>query len=442
MNMKNLTAFAACLAVVGCTSLSGPDKGVSSQYNMYLTGRVLDKDGSPMSGAVVELRNKHICDTTNDEGRYCFSEKKCDHQQPSDQTEDSLDLINDGEVIPLVNITNWIDSLPDFFLVQRDIYGNLTVKPKTFSRMTVSIANDLQPGAAPTVARLWYNELDQSYSGFVFFVYTVRTVNYSVYVSVYGADSSQIGQSATVTFPAYAGDIQVPDFDPNNKCPVVVIPPVITTGLVGWYHCDEGSGSVLHDSGPYKNDATLYNATWTAGVKNTAVVFNGSSTSYGEVLHAVAGSLDFGTGDFSIELWYKTTGNSYGNDMTKQHFLSKGDPYNTGFNVGMMDDRPVAWVGSSTRYVINLSAPQMNDGVWHSMICVRKQGVVYLYSDNVLNETYTMAVNVNVSSNLIFGKHGIKNEGYYDGAVDEIILYNRALSPEEITSSFVRYTAP
>jgi hypothetical protein len=449
MNLKHVAVGALCCAMAGCAPLSSPETSLSSQYQMYLTGCILDKDGNPKANTVVELKGRNLRDTTDDEGRYCFSERRCDHQRPSDTEEDSLVLVNNGEVIPLVTITDLIDSLPDFFLVQRDIYGDLTAEPNSFSRMTVTISSDLQPDAAPRVAEIWYNELNQSYSGLFYFIYTVTSVNYSVFISVYGADSSLIGRSVTVTFPRFAGDIHVPYFDPNNKCPgnndapgpepIPVPVPVDTGSIVGWYHCDEGSGSVLVDAGPYKNDAVLHNATWTTGVSDKAVVFDGTPSCYGEVLQAAAGSLDFGTGDFSMELWYKTTASSYGDDHTKHHFLCKGDPYNTGFNAGMMDDRPVGWVGASTRYVINLSAPPTNDGVWHHVVCVRKSGVVSLYSDGVLNFSYTMAVNVNVSSNLVFGKHGIKNEGYYNGAVDEIILYRRALSPEEIAVNRARY---
>jgi hypothetical protein len=443
MNLKQVASGALCLIVAGCAQLSSPETELSSQYQMYVTGCIRDRDGNPKADVVVELKNRRLSDTTDGEGRFCFSRERCDHQQPCDAGEDSLVLINGGEVIPLMVITDLIDSLPDIFLVQRDIYGDLTAAPASFSSMTVSIASDLEPGAAPRVAEVWYNEAGQSYSGLFYFVYTAQTVNYSVVVSVYGADSSLIGRSVTVTFPKIAGDIHVPDFDPNNQSGGGTTPVTPVPGdIVGWYHCDEGGGSVLYDAGPYKNDAVLHDVTWTTGVSDKAVVFKGTTGSYGEVLQWVEGSLDFGAGDFSIVLWYKTTGNSWGNDHTKHHFLSKGDPYNTGYNVGMMNDRPVAWVGPSTRYVLNESVAPANDGVWHHLVCVRRNGVVYLYNDNALNNSYAMAVNVNVATPLVFGRHGIKDEGYYDGAVDEIILYNRALSEQEIAGLYAQYAPP
>ena len=111
--------------------------------------------------------------------------------------------------------------MPDLFIIQRDIYGNLTAKPKSLSKILAVLTGDVIPDSTPKIADLWYNEPNQSYSGFVYFVYSVQVQNYSVYINVYNKDSVFIGKSLKVTFPSSAGDINIPSFDPNNAGPYI-----------------------------------------------------------------------------------------------------------------------------------------------------------------------------------------------------------------------------
>jgi hypothetical protein len=216
MNFKHVAAFALCVAVAGCSRLSapeGPDKGHSGQNSIYLTGRILDGDGRPIANAVVRLKDRNLSDTTDADGYYCIADGKSDHALPA-PCGDSLEYCKDDQVITRQNIPDWNCRMPDVYLIQRDIYGGLTALPQSFSRITATISG---ADSAPEVKELWYNELNQSYSGFVYFVYSMEPRDYAVYVSIYGSDGSLIGRSLTVTFPSKtAGDINMPAFDPNN----------------------------------------------------------------------------------------------------------------------------------------------------------------------------------------------------------------------------------
>ena len=216
-----------------------------------------------------------------------------------------------------------------------------------------------------------------------------------------------------------------------------------TSGIVAQYHCDEGSGILLYDSSPYNNNLTLNNVGWTSGTKGYGLVFNGTA-SKGFVTAATQAetSTDFGTGDFSLAAWFKTSANSEGSDMDKQNIICKGDPYNSGFSMGVLHETPFACIGATARIGLPSTGPIVNDNQWHYMVCVRKTGVVHLYLDGVQVHSYSCADNVTVSSPLVIGKHGTKSEGYYNGIVDEITLYNRALSESEITTVYKPYPTP
>lgn len=210
----------------------------------------------------------------------------------------------------------------------------------------------------------------------------------------------------------------------------------VDTSIVAQYHCDEGQDTILHDSGPFHNDIILHNITWTNGVLGHAIAFNGIN-SYGVATEGRPGSLDFGTGDFSVGLWVKTQAFDA---STKYDMVSKGDPFNTGYTValhpnGSPNTIAADFVGA-TGFTIGVNTAQaaINDNKWHYVVCTRNAGVVNLYVDALIVNTYTWNGTVTVSTSLFLGKHGINNADFLVGTLDEITLYKRALSGAEISS--------
>jgi methionine-rich copper-binding protein CopC len=80
---------------------------------------------------------------------------------------------------------------------------------------------------------------------------------------------------------------------------------LLSTGLVGAYSFDEGSGTILHDTSGSGNNGTITNATWsTAGKFGDALSFTGSLNSW--VTIANSSSLDLTTG-MTLEAWVDPT---------------------------------------------------------------------------------------------------------------------------------------
>ena len=221
MNLKNFVIAAAGLAFLRCSQPSQPKDNLSDQYSVYLTGLVLDKDGKPMANAVARVKGKNLTDTTGADGRYLVSERKNGQSSLPDPFNDSLEYLKDGQVITMQKIPKWIDTLPDVFIVQRDIFGHFSSAPASLSRIIATISGDGIPASNPIVAVRGYIPATQNYGGYVYFVYSTQMLNYSVYISVYNSDSVLIGRSVQVDFPSNIGDVEIPDFDPNN---MVVVP--------------------------------------------------------------------------------------------------------------------------------------------------------------------------------------------------------------------------
>jgi hypothetical protein len=211
----------AVIVALYCSHPSQPNTGLSNQYSIYLTGRVLDKNGNPVANAVAKLADKNLSYTTGSDGYYYITEKKTAGLPKTASVGDSLQILKAGQVITYLDIPKWIDTLPDVFLVQCDIAGNLSSPPASISRITATLTGDSIPDSLARIALLGYLPATVSYSGFIFFVYTAQTLNYNVYISVYDADSALIGRSMNVPFTSLNSLITIPTFNPNNVAPIV-----------------------------------------------------------------------------------------------------------------------------------------------------------------------------------------------------------------------------
>jgi hypothetical protein len=137
------------------------------------------------------------------------------------QQNDTITFTKEGQVITTIEVSRYVDTLTDLFIIQRDIFGNLSGKPDSFGKIGAIIRGGSIPDGKSKFVELWYNEPNQSYSGFVYFIYSAQTMNYSVFVSVYNRDNVETGRSVLVNFPSTAGNINIPQFNSGNAIPHV-----------------------------------------------------------------------------------------------------------------------------------------------------------------------------------------------------------------------------
>ena len=229
----------------------------------------------------------------------------------------------------------------------------------------------------------------------------------------------------------------------------------LTQGLVGyWPFC----GNANDDSGR-GNNGTVNGATLTTdrfGNANAAYNFNGTS-SYIEIPHST--SLNFGTQDFTISAWAKPS-QFQNND---QHIVSKERslaPDNNQFRMAIAKSTnpsdkhyyfatatptgtSLNWT-PTTGYVLqsNSIAPITT---W-SLITIVRTGATYkLYINGILNSTdnttngLVQDYSLNLQ-NLVFGAQnqvtGTGKQGFFNGIIDDIGFWNRALTTQEITQLF------
>jgi hypothetical protein len=213
---------------------------------------------------------------------------------------------------------------------------------------------------------------------------------------------------------------------------------VPTNGLVGYWPFN---GNANDESGN-GNNGIVNGATLTSdrlGAPNSAYNFNGD----GQYIQAPNQSLQ---GSVSFSGWYKMT--TYNLSQNDVFFFANNSPSNSildcNFAAGYRYDAGTGQHGHSvyprsnsnlTGYYALNQIPEAN--VWHHFVCVFENGVsVKMYLDNNLFYTNNTVISNSslLSLPMLIGYAGL---GYsFTGQLDDIGIWNRALTQEEITNLY------
>ena len=154
----------------------------------------------------------------------------------------------------------------------------------------------------------------------------------------------------------------------------------LTDGLVAYWPLNEGGGTTTADASGNGNDGALNAPTWDSGKFGGALSFDGVDDF---VDCGNSSTLDFGTGDFTISAWIKTTDRAgetiFGNGGDdgggiRYRLYIEGDP---GVKI-LVDDNS------------NKRDPEGNvavvDGQWHHLVGMRNGSTLRVYIDGVEDE--------------------------------------------------------
>ena len=197
-------------------------------------------------------------------------------------------------------------------------------------------------------------------------------------------------------------------------------------GLVGQWDMDEGGGSKLNDKSGNNNHGTLTNGPkWTKGKSGGALQFDGKND---YVITSTAAQA-FGTNDFSVEGWIyfntiKTGGSMEGGGLVGTASL------NPGWQFGIDYGRPRFYTRDSTGTTQTSKANPFSLKKWYHIAGIRSGNNLYVYLDGKLWDSATGDIrNVDNGQSLNIGK---AYSGSLDGMIDDVRIYNRALSAEEV----------
>jgi glucose/arabinose dehydrogenase/chitodextrinase len=200
--------------------------------------------------------------------------------------------------------------------------------------------------------------------------------------------------------------------------------PPTPAGLVGAWAFDEGFGFTTADASGNGNIGTITGATWTQGRYGNALSFNGADSI---VRVASAASLNL-TGAMTLSAWIKPTATQSGwrtilQRQADAYFLDAG---------GDAALRPAGGgtLGTSTQYV---SGPTANPvDAWTHLALTYDGATLRLYVNGTQAATRAAAGAIQTTTNPLWIGGNSPYGEYFQGLIDEVRVYDRALTPTEI----------
>ncbi len=201
------------------------------------------------------------------------------------------------------------------------------------------------------------------------------------------------------------------------------------SGLVGWWKLDEGSGITTSDSSGFANHCTFVGTpTWQASSlckRGSCVNLNGSSY----VSCGSDSSMDYGTG-LTLMGWVKHTTLDTGPYVVvaKNNNRYVLETYLSGYLYSTIGGPWESWVGTLSPAVTNTN--------WHHVAMTHNasnNALVFYINGAVARSTTAAWSTDNVGTVNIGSRVGSYN---WNGSLDDIRIYNRALSGTEITTIY------
>jgi len=228
-------------------------------------------------------------------------------------------------------------------------------------------------------------------------------------------------------------------------------------GPVGWWKMDECQGNTIFDSSGNGNNGTLtiggtgtQTAIGTCATTSTAWG-NGTSGKFGNSLNfdgtddsidtGNGSSLSFGAGDFSVGYWINYKGTTVIN-LAPSTIVNKASSASgsAGFFSGI-----TTYGGDGSNYGIVFSTTNGSWGsgnvehtgqylpsIWYHIVGVRKNNVFSIYKNGQLASSTSkagFAVDINNALNFKIGNGAW---GYFNGQIDDVQIFNYALTKEQI----------
>jgi len=190
---------------------------------------------------------------------------------------------------------------------------------------------------------------------------------------------------------------------------------------------DEGSGGTAYDASGKGNNGAINGAAWIDGKYGKALSFDGVN----DYVDCGSGASLNILGDITIEAWVKP------DTVTDNHNIFCRGLHNT-------DGFRLVQVGSQLYYITYQSGTNQTTksqvgslaiGTWHSVVVTRSGTSAKIYV-NGTDKTYSPGTHLDPATSTRTAKVGIYDDAVsepFDGIVDEVRIYNRVLSAEEIT---------
>lgn len=209
---------------------------------------------------------------------------------------------------------------------------------------------------------------------------------------------------------------------------------VPTNGLVGYWPLNEGSGSTAIDA-----SGNGYNGTWNGTQTGTSGYYSsGYNQTWAGTFDGVSDYINTGnnapliTGAFTSAAWVKS--NNFAN---WEDIVDKGSQYlrNSEIALSQTTGAPYVSFTQSGSYKSCIATGSYSTGIWYFVVGTYDGSNERIYVNGVLSNTCAVTGNQDTSSDArIIGE--IAGMDYFSGLIENVRIYNRALSAAEIQTIY------
>ena len=187
-------------------------------------------------------------------------------------------------------------------------------------------------------------------------------------------------------------------------------------------------GSPADLSGNY-NGIQGGNVTYPVGEFDLAAAFGGSGKGIDLPSNVpVAGQINC-----SVSLWFNVLNNTKKETLVR--FANNDEVLlriNTNGTLDLLGVRQ-----SNSTYISYTTAGSYNNGVWHYLVMTRESGSIKFYIDNVLDNTLSWNNTfITAANETAIGYDGFASASVLSGQIDQVRIFNKALSAGEVTTLY------
>jgi len=212
----------------------------------------------------------------------------------------------------------------------------------------------------------------------------------------------------------------------------------IIDGLAASWHFDEESGNIAYDSSGNDNDGTIYGATWVDGKYGKALNFDGSND-YITIPHDTSFDVD----KVTITAWFKADvlGGKWRKIVCHPYYDDQwSSPYAV-YALGIdTNDRVFGEISIGATHT-KVFGPVLNTDLWYFAAMTFDGELLKIYLNSVEEDSLSVSGSLNHRSTKVHiaKAYDAANTELFDGIIDEVCIFNRALTQEEISDLYNNY---
>ncbi|MHC4106319.1 MAG: LamG domain-containing protein [Planctomycetota bacterium] len=202
-----------------------------------------------------------------------------------------------------------------------------------------------------------------------------------------------------------------------------------TGRLISWWKLDEGSDNTVADSsGNNRNGTLVGDVSWVDGITGGALTFDGDGD-YVDMAKDPAFDIK---NQITVSAWVKV----HAFDKDWQTIITKGDRawrLQRNWNKNTLEFACSGLVVPGSDWGPVYGNTDVNDGHWHHIVGVYDQQNIYLYVDGNLDASATASGTIRINEEPVYiGENSQMPNRFWNGLIDDVRIYNYALSAEEI----------